>query len=227
MGQRYVHGIKTAHGGHSPRTRSPCISPQEATLSHISIQIIKEEHASLTAMLQSMLMMIRRGPLNEPGLFFDVLRSMLFYIDEVPEKQHHPKESQYFFPLVAKRSAACAEAIQGLEKEHHQGEAAIRALQHLLLAWEILGDSRRAAFVSAAQSYFDFYKAHMAVEEKQIIPEALKVLTEEDWTTLDAAFAQNADPLSPTKPRDPIYDRLFSKITFRAPAPIGLGHSRP
>jgi len=192
---------------------------------HISIQIIQQEHASLTAMLQSLLMMIRRGPLNEPGLFFDVLRSMLFYIDEVPEKQHHPKESQYFFPLVAQRSAACAEAIQGLEKEHHQGEAAIRALQHLLLAWEILGDSRRAAFVSAAQSYFDFYKAHMAVEEKQIIPEALRVLTEDDWASVDAAFARNADPLSSSQPRDPIYDRLFSKITFRAPAPIGLGHS--
>ncbi len=194
-------------------------------MQHISIRIIKEEHANLTAMLQSMLMMIRRGPLNEPELFFDVLRSMLFYIDEVPEKQHHPKESQYFFPLVAKRSAACAEAIQGLEKEHHQGEAAIRGLQHLLLAWEIMGDTRREAFVSAAQSYFDFYKTHMAVEEKQIIPEALKVLTEEDWTTLDAAFAENADPLSTSQPRDPIYDRLFSKITFRAPAPIGLGHS--
>jgi hemerythrin-like domain-containing protein len=198
---------------------------EETTMQHISIRIIKEEHDSLTAMLQSMLMMIRRGPLNEPELFFDVLRSMLFYIDEVPEKQHHPKESQYFFPLVAKRSPACADAIQGLEKEHHQGEATIRGLQHLLLAWEIMGDIRREAFVSAAQSYFDFYKAHMAVEEKQIIPEALKVLTEEDWSCVDAAFARNADPLSTSQPRDPIYDRLFSKITFRAPAPIGLGHS--
>ena len=110
-------------------------------MQHISIRIIKEEHDSLTAMLQSMLMMIRRGPLNEPELFFDVLRSMLFYIDEVPEKQHHPKESQHFFPLVALRSAACAESIQRLEKEHQHGEAAIRELQHLLLAWEIMGDT--------------------------------------------------------------------------------------
>ena len=136
-------------------------------MQHISIRITKEEHDSLTAMLQSMLMMIRRGPLNEPELFFDVLRSMLFYIDEVPEKQHHPKESKHFFPLVALRSAACAESIQRLEKEHQQGEAAISELQHLLLAWEIMGDTRREAFVSAAQSYFDFYKAHMAVEENR------------------------------------------------------------
>ena len=62
-------------------------------------------------------------------------------------------------------------------------------------------------------------------EETQIIPEALKVLTPEDWASVDAAFARNADPLSTTQPRDPIYDRLFSKITLRAPAPIGLGHS--
>ena len=44
---------------------------------HISIQIINEEHATLTAMLQSLLMMIKRGPLNEPELFFDILRAML------------------------------------------------------------------------------------------------------------------------------------------------------
>lgn len=73
-------------------------------MSHISLKTINEEHATLNAMLQSLLMMIKRGPLNAPELFFDILRAMLFYIDEVPEKQHHPKETELLFPIVAKRS---------------------------------------------------------------------------------------------------------------------------
>jgi hypothetical protein len=176
-------------------------------------------------MLQSLLMMIKRGPLDAPELFFDILRAMLFYIDEVPEKQHHPKETELLFPIVSQRSARCAEVIQRLNKEHHKGESSIRDLQHMLLGWEILGDSRRAAFETAAQQYVDFYKEHMHLEESVVIPEALKVLNADDWRSIDAAFAMNADPLSTSKARDPIYDRLFTKITLRTPSPIGLGQS--
>jgi hemerythrin-like domain-containing protein len=194
-------------------------------MSHLSLRTINEEHASLNAMLQSLLMMINRGSHNEPELFFDILRAMLFYIDEVPEKQHHPKETELFFPLLAKRSPLCAELIQRLNNDHQKGESSIRELQHLLLAWEILGDSRRVAFEVAAQKYVDFYKEHMHLEESIIIPEALKELKTEDWGLIDAAFSKNSDPLSSSKPRDPVYDRLFTKITLRTPAPIGLGQS--
>jgi len=194
-------------------------------MSHISLRTINEEHATLNAMLQSLLMMIKRGPLNAPELFFDILRAMLFYIDEVPEKQHHPKETELLFPIVVKRSPQCAEVIQRLNNEHQKGESSIRDLQHMLLGWEILGDSRRAAFETAAQQYVDFYKEHMHLEESVVIPEALKVLNADDWRSIDAAFAMNADPLSTSKARDPIYDRLFTKITLRTPSPIGLGQS--
>ena len=73
-------------------------------MSHISIKVIQDEHSSLSAMLKSLRMMIQRGLDNEPLKFFDILRAMIFYIDEVPEKQHHTKESELFFPAIAKRS---------------------------------------------------------------------------------------------------------------------------
>lgn len=192
-------------------------------MQHPSIRIISEEHASLGAMLSSIRLMIEHGPHDEPERFFDVLRAMLFYIDEVPEKQHHIKETTLLFPPIAKRSTHCAELIARLDKDHHKGESAVRELQHLLLAWEILGESRRSAFEKAVLQYLEFYNEHMRLEETVIIPEALKVLTDEDWKALDAAFAQNTDPLSGSIPRDPMYDRLFTKIAMRAPEPIGLG----
>ena len=80
-------------------------------MSHISLRTINEEHATLNAMLQSLLMMIKRGPHDEPELFFDILSAMLFYIDEVPEKQHHPKETELLFPIVANRSPQCLSLI--------------------------------------------------------------------------------------------------------------------
>ncbi|MDO9237316.1 MAG: hemerythrin domain-containing protein, partial [Aquabacterium sp.] len=63
----------------------------------------------------------------------------------------------------------------------------------------------------------------MRLEETVILPVAQRVLNDADWEELDAAFARNCDPLTGKYPRDPAYDRLFTRIVMRAPAPIGLG----
>jgi hemerythrin-like domain-containing protein len=188
-----------------------------------SIQIIREEHSTLAAMLRSFGMLVERGPATDPDTFFDVLGAMLFYVDEFPERLHHPKESELLFPRVARLVPEATGLITRLDKDHEKGESAVRELNHLLQAWELIGDSRRAAFEAAAKNYLSFYLEHMRLEETVIIPAALKVLSEADWVELDAAFATNCDPLTGSTPRDPIYDRLFTRIVTRAPAPIGLG----
>ena len=94
---------------------------------------------------------------------------------------------------------------------------------HLLLAWELLGEGRRAAFLDEVVRYIDFYLEHMRLEETVILPEAERHLTEADWHALNAAFATNQDPLNGRIPRDPQFDRLFTRIVMKAPAPVGLG----
>ncbi|MBK6594867.1 MAG: hemerythrin domain-containing protein [Burkholderiales bacterium] len=192
-------------------------------MSRESLRIIHDEHDALSAMLRSIGMMVDRGLGNDPENFFDVLRAMLFYIDEFPERLHHTKESELLFPAVARLAPETVEAIARLEKDHQHGESAVRELQHLLLAWELVGDSRRVAFETAAKRYLSFYLEHMRLEETVILPVAQKVLGPADWDALDAAFATNCDPLTGKYPRDPAYDRLFTKIVSQAPAPIGLG----
>jgi hemerythrin-like domain-containing protein len=190
---------------------------------HKSLRIIREEHMSLAAMLRSLRMMVERGPGEKPEVFFEVLRSMLFYIDEFPERLHHTKETELLFPPVARLAPETREAIARLDKDHARGESAVRELQHLLTGWELLGATRRERFEQAVKVYLDFYLEHMRLEETEILPAAQRVLSEADWTALDEAFATNCDPLSGKYPADPIYDRLFSHIVMRAPAPIGLG----
>lgn len=190
---------------------------------HESIQIIRDEHAALAAMLRSLILMVDRGPHDAVDAYFDVLRAMLFYIDEFPEQLHHPKETELLFPKVARAAPQIRETIARLDNDHHRGEGAVRELQHKLLAWELLGDSRRAAFEEAARSYVTFYLEHMHLEEREILPAAEKCLSTQEWAELDAAFATNCDPLTGKYPRDPVYDHLFTRIVMMAPEPIGLG----
>lgn len=188
-----------------------------------SLQIIRDEHASLAAMLQSMRMLVDKGPGDGRKPFFDVLRAMLFYIDEYPERLHHPKESNLLFPKVVKASPKVLGAIDRLERDHMYSEKAARDLQHLLMSWELLGAARRAAFDEAFKKYVDFYLDHMRLEEEVILPEAEASLSAQDWAEVDAAFEQNADPLTGKYPPTTEYEKLFSLIVQRAPAPVGLG----
>jgi hemerythrin-like domain-containing protein len=186
-----------------------------------ALQVIRDEHSAVSAVLRSMLQMMERGPDEQPERFFDVLRAMLFYIDEFPERRHHPKESDLLFPKIARVAPQLMEVIERLERDHVSGESRVRELQHLLLAWELLGDSRRVVFQEAARKYVEFYLTHMRTEETELLPVAQQLLTEQDWEQLNAAF-QNSDPLV-TGDHDPVYDRLFTRIVMRTPAPIGVG----
>jgi hemerythrin-like domain-containing protein len=191
-------------------------------MSYTTLQIIHDEHAALAAVLRSLAMMLERGPLDEPERFFGVVRAMLFYIDEFPERLHHPKESDLLFPKLARVAPELMPVIGRLESDHMQGEGKVRSLQHLLLAWELIGETRRAAFMDSVQDYVAFYLEHMRIEETVIMPAAERLLSAADWETLDNAFGGSRDPLAGGV-REPCYDRLFTRIVMTAPAPIGVG----
>ncbi|MFM6985396.1 MAG: hemerythrin domain-containing protein [Hydrogenophaga sp.] len=197
-------------------------------MTHEALRVIREEHATLAAMLQSLMQLVRRGPeadgTDDSARFFDVLRAMLFYIDEFPEQQHHPKESDLLFPRVARVAPHAMATIDQLERDHQQGESRVRDLMHRLMAWELLGETRKAAFIDEVTRYVDFYLEHMRLEETVILPEAERLLSESDWQALNAAFSSHPNPLSSRIPRDPLFDRLFTRIVMKAPAPVGLGH---
>lgn len=186
-----------------------------------ALTVIRQEHAALAAMLRSLLLLLdqchRRRSLPDFGL----LRAMLFYVDEFPERLHHRKEDEVLFPRLRRRCPELTATLDQLERDHAHGERAIRDLEHALLAFEVLGEPRREAFERAAQGYVDFYLHHMAVEESQILPAALRALDASDWAAIDAAFAANRDPLTGHEP-DAIYQPLFSRIVNRAPAPAGF-----
>src|SRR5688500_4930880 len=156
-------------------------------MSHRCLTIIREEHAALGAVLRSILLLLAEHRRRGTPPDFTALRAMLFYVDEFPEKRHHRKESQLLFPKLRARTPLSRDLLDRLDDDHARVERNIRDLEHALLAFEMLGEPRRAAFELAAQRYVDFYMAHMRLEEEQILPLAARVLTPEDWQELDEA----------------------------------------
>jgi hemerythrin-like domain-containing protein len=190
-----------------------------------AVRIIRDEHQALAAMLNSLLLMLAQDRRDKRLPDFASLRAMLFYLDEFPEQRHHRKETELLFPKLRARTPLARELLDRLDQDHQRGEARIRELEHRLLAFEMMGESRRAAFEDAAERYVDFYLTHMALEERDVLPLAERVLTEDDWADIDAAFRANRDPLTGCQPETE-YEQLFTRIVSLVPAPLGLGQAR-
>ena len=73
-----------------------------------SIAILKSEHRSIAAVLHGLKDLARLAQAAKERPRFQVLRSMVRYIDEYPEKLHHPKEDDYLFARLLVPSAVGA-----------------------------------------------------------------------------------------------------------------------
>jgi hemerythrin-like domain-containing protein len=152
---------------------------------------------------------------------FQVLRSMVRYIDEYPERLHHPKEDEHLFARVLNRAPEARALVEGLHAEHQEGARLIRELERALLFFEEGWPVGAREFQDKVDAYAAFHWQHMRKEEQELLPLAERVLSADDWRAIDRAFAANEDPIAALEERD--YEKLFTRIANLAPEPVGLG----
>ena len=188
-----------------------------------AIRIIRDEHRSISAVLSGLIELTRvaRSPGVQPG--FAVFRAMIHYIDEFPERLHHPKEDHFLFARLAERAPDTRPLVEELRKEHVRGAELVRDLESALLAFEVNGARGLPAFDAAVNAYAQFHWEHMRKEEERVLPLAEKHLTEADWRWIEEAFAGNRDPIADLRERD--FEQLYHRIVNLAPAPVGLGEA--
>lgn len=189
----------------------------------LAVRVIRAEHGALSAMLRNLPLLLdaQRSAGVPPD--FGVLRAMLFYVDEFPERLHHREESELLFPRLRALAPQLRDTLDDLEADHAQGERAIRELQHSLLAWEQMGEGRREKFEQQLRVYTARYLRHMKREEAEVLPHALAVLSADDWADINEAFGSHRDPLAPQAGQavDQAYAPLRERILGALPAPFG------
>jgi hemerythrin-like domain-containing protein len=187
-----------------------------------AIRIIRDEHRSLAAVIHGLLYLVREIRERDSDPDFELFAAMLRYIDEFPERLHHPKEDAYLFARLLQRDPASAGVIRRLNDEHAEGATKMRELAALLDAYRREGRAAFAPFAAAIERYATFHWEHMRVEETDVLPACERHLTDDDWAAIDAAFADNDDPLFGIEAKD-AFSTLFRRIVQLAPAPIGVG----
>ena len=187
-----------------------------------AIGLIQDEHRSLAAVIQAAEFLVRKYIRESKAPDFKLLHAMLYYVREFPERRHHPKEDKVLFAKLKARTSEAGAVIADLEQEHARGGQMLNALTVALSSWEAGAAQGAKGFEAELSHFADFYWRHMEKEEKQVLPVAERIFTDQDWKEVEAAFAANADPMLGKSTGDEFRD-LFSRIVRLTPAPMGLG----
>jgi hemerythrin-like domain-containing protein/nucleotide-binding universal stress UspA family protein len=163
-----------------------------------AIGIIRDEHRSLAAVMHVWMHVVasarKQGTLPDAAL----MRAIVHYIRTFPIAQHHPKEDEHLFRRLRLRTNALEAELDELQLQHERDRQLVDELGSMV---EALFDGREAqqtpvdldALEQAVKRYANFLWEHIGREEGVILPAAQRYLTNEDWSEIDAAFAQNRD----------------------------------
>jgi len=187
-----------------------------------ALNIIRDEHRSIGAVLHGMQHLVEEIAQRKAKIDPKVFRAMLYYLDVFSERMHHPKEDRFLFDPLRRRGAGPDALIAELERDHAEGDAALRRVEQWLIRYEEGGDKEFPGFAREVAHFVDGYWNHMRKEEEHVFPLAEKLFTFADWAAIDRAFGENADPLERDRDEKD-FRKLFSRIVSLAPPPIGVG----
>jgi len=178
-----------------------------------AIATLRDEHRSLAAVLHALLGIVNdTAPKTDQAL----LRAMLFYIEQFPERLHHPKEDEYLFRKLRERTNECDALLEELAHQHIAGAKQFAEMRRVLDSGDL------SAFAQGVRDFAQLQWQHMSTEEKLILPSAIRHLQASDWREIAQAFSTNGDPcFAPGESFDQLAIRLLTLAHGEATLAIG------
>lgn len=125
---------------------------------------------------------------------YELMLDIMYYMTHYADVLHHPKEDLVFAKLKQRGGTAAAKIDQLLEQHvtlKAAGEQLSRDLDDIVNGSIV----SREHIDASARAYLTKFRAHMQVEEAEIIPLAARLLVHGDWVAIDAEIRHIEDPL--------------------------------
>ena len=200
-------------------------APAPTNAGEVAIATIKQEHRVLRTVIEVLLRLLTDIAKQHAEPDFVLLASMLYYIDEFPERYHHPKEDEFLFKALRRRTTALNAELDELQAEHIRGAQMIGYLQRALVHYQGGAPDGLTLLKTAVDAYAAMLSDHMRKEDS-LLARAHDYLPEEDWREIAAAFDANDDPLFGEHQREE-FRRLYFRIVNLLPQRIRTPMQRP
>jgi hemerythrin-like domain-containing protein len=186
-----------------------------------AIAIIQDEHRAITAVVEALRHIIAEIGAGRMVPDHATLGALFDYIEQFPERLHHPKEDDFLFAKLRVRRPDAAPLLDALTHEHAIGRDRFAELKAAWEAFRANPDALRP-FAERVERYAHFHWLHMRREEDDVLPLAEAALTADDWDVIDAAFASNDNPVVGV-PASKAFRELFRRLAAIVPPPYGVG----
>lgn len=180
-----------------------------------AIVTIKQEHQSLGHVLHTLQDLLARVAADHASADFGLFSAALYYIDDFQERCHHPKEDEYLFKFLRQASSEFDAVIDGLQAVHGRSAYAISQLNRHLVHYQGGAPFGLESLRAGVEAYAEQMYEHMRCEE-DLLERSRKVIAEQDWVRIAAAFAENDDPLFGINRREE-FVRLYQRIQLLVP----------
>lgn len=147
---------------------------------------------------------------------YEVMHDVVSYLREAPDRFHHPREDVMFAQLAI-RDPSTQIPINRLLQEHRVIAVAGEELRSCLEDVVAGAVVPRAHLEAAAAVYLTYYRYHLGVQERDLMPRAAQKLTTQDWQTIANVIAPGPDPLFGDRP-EPRYRELRELLDARSAA---------
>ena len=161
----------------------------------VVIGTLLEEHRALRTVLAILERLLTDAAERGTAPDFALLASALYYIDEFPERVHHPKEDAHLFAALRRRTNRFNPVLDRLQSEHIRGAQMLARVQRELVHYQGGAPNGLRATRAAVSAFAAMQDDHMRTEEGVLLA-ARDYLTQDDWTAIARAFATDDDPLS-------------------------------
>lgn len=151
----------------------------------------------------------------DAGPNYALMLDIVSYLRYFPDHYHHAREEVAFAHLI-KRDPEMKALIEQMQQEHRVIAASGTELLNYLeqVVDEVVVE--RAKVEAAAATYLMYYRRHLALEDRDIVPRAEQLLTAQDWAAVVAATPRGPDPLF-GEDCEPRYRELRRQIALAAP----------
>ena len=159
------------------------------------VTTIKQEHRALGHVVEVLQQTLRDIASEHSEVNFNLLASILLYLDDFPERLHHPKEDEHIFKVLRERTADFNSVLNELQGEHVLSAKMLRDMHAALVHYLAGASGSLQTFISCVEAYASLHSEHMRKEE-DLLARAGTALPELQWKGILAAFAANEDPLT-------------------------------
>ena len=177
------------------------------------IAALKLDHANIAKileLLESEILAIEVGKTPD----YPLLQDIMCYMNQYPDRFHHPKEDLMFAQVLKYEPGARAD-VATLLKEHISIGLAGQNFERMLRTSNIDSVDVREGLGTAGFAYIRAQRQHMFLEEKKLFPMAQTVLTDKDWQEIEGAVDAIEDPLFEAEFATG-YERLYRLIIDQA-----------